>query len=417
MKLNTTTVEFIVQSLLSNSVPAIMGEPGIGKSSLAEAIASDLGTEVFILACNQLADKADLTGGRLVPTDDGKSYKQVFFPHQVISDAIAYANANPRETPVLLLDEINRTNTDVTSAALSLPTLRRIGSEKLPENLKLMVAGNDKGHVITLDDASLSRFVIIHLSPDAQTLLSVADLDLNEHIVAVLTEHPETIFEKTEAGQHLVDGDDDDDDDKNGQATALLADLNDLNEDMNQITTPRTIHACSRWLNAVDDTQLQSYLVTPAVSHDGRTTTLLNEFIEGFTGVTSFTTYLVAKISAHITSGNTAANTKVKKAPRKPSTWNDIKSATTVDELEEKLDDITDKERSAAFVFALYEPEDNSRIIDQLATRVPKLETDDVKMLTEVGLDSHLDKENVKAFVEGNSPLYQKYASILDMFA
>ena len=143
-----------------------MGEPGIGKSSFTEALAEAMDTKCFVLPVNQLADKADLTGARLVPyeqADGTTSYKQVFFPHQVIMDAIDYAVANPREWPILFLDEINRTTPDVTSASLSMPTMRAIGSIKLPSNLRLMIAGNDKGNVTTLDEASLSRFAIYHV--------------------------------------------------------------------------------------------------------------------------------------------------------------------------------------------------------------------------------------------------------------
>lgn len=104
--------------------------------------------------------KADLTGARLVPyqkVDGSTHYKQVFYPHQDIQDAVDYALANPNEYPILFLDEINRSTSDVTSAALSLPTLRRIGSEKLPPNLRIMVAGNDKGNVTTPSTRPASR--------------------------------------------------------------------------------------------------------------------------------------------------------------------------------------------------------------------------------------------------------------------
>ena len=100
---------------------------------------------------NQLADKADLTGCRLVPvgtTKNGeKEYAQVFYPHVVIRNAIKYAEENPDETPILFLDEINRTTPDVTSEALSIPTLRSIGNTNIPDNLKVIIAGNDKGKI------------------------------------------------------------------------------------------------------------------------------------------------------------------------------------------------------------------------------------------------------------------------------
>ena len=99
----------------------LIGEPGIGKSSWVEALGEKMGTKCFTLAVNQLADKADLTGARLVPVlkADGSpssEYEQVFYPHQVINQAIAYAEAHPAETPILFLDELNRTTPNVTAA-------------------------------------------------------------------------------------------------------------------------------------------------------------------------------------------------------------------------------------------------------------------------------------------------------------
>ena len=99
MKFNDTFTEIVKQDLEQGLTPALMGEPGIGKSSFVEALSYTMGTQTFTLPCNQLADKADLTGARLVPTADGKSYTQVFYPHHVIQDAIEYSRDNPREWP------------------------------------------------------------------------------------------------------------------------------------------------------------------------------------------------------------------------------------------------------------------------------------------------------------------------------
>jgi MoxR-like ATPase len=132
MKFNDTLLDVIKVDLEVGLTPALMGEPGIGKSSFVEELARSMNTKAFVLPCNQLADKADLTGARLVPTADGKSYSQVFYPHHVVQEAIEYALANPRENPILFLDEINRTTPDVTSAVLTMETLRRLGSVELP---------------------------------------------------------------------------------------------------------------------------------------------------------------------------------------------------------------------------------------------------------------------------------------------
>ena len=73
-----------------------MGEPGIGKSSFVEDVAQRTNTRCFTLPCNLLADKADLTGARLVLDEKTGVWSQKFFPHSVISQAIEYAKGNPK---------------------------------------------------------------------------------------------------------------------------------------------------------------------------------------------------------------------------------------------------------------------------------------------------------------------------------
>lgn len=112
MKFDETLAQCVMKNLKTGSIPMLLGEPGIGKSSWVQALADRMRTKCFVLPCNQLADKADLTGARLVPHTDNNgntTYSQVFYPHQVIHEAIEYAETHPRETPILFMDELNRT--------------------------------------------------------------------------------------------------------------------------------------------------------------------------------------------------------------------------------------------------------------------------------------------------------------------
>lgn len=394
MKFNETLTEIIRLDLEIGAVPALMGEPGIGKSSFVEALALEMDTKAFVLACNQLADKADLTGGRLVPyeTPSGEtSYKQVFYPHEVIQDAIEYATANPREWPILFLDEINRSTSDVTSAALSLPTLRRIGSVKLPPNLRIIVAGNNKGNVTMLDEASLSRFSIYNVEPEAQTLIAIIGAELNPHVKAVLTRYPHLVFQKAAPVGVLSDGNDDDDD--NGAQAASWGDLLDAGEEMLQLTTPRTIHSMSRWLNAVAPAKLQEYLQTQVIT-DGRDTTMLNEVVEAHIGNTEFATYLVAEIATGINSG-AAAQVQSLTAP-KPNCFASLKNAQTVSDLEDLINDLTDHEKSGSLLYALYERADNKIMIQQLSQQTAAIEGDHMRLLIQLAAQSMLDENNVE---------------------
>lgn len=410
MKFTQTLIDIISVDLEVSTVPALMGESGVGKSSFVEDLARSMNTKAFVLPCNQLADKADLTGARLVPTANGKSYSQIFYPHHVVQEAIEYALANPRENPLLLLDEINRTTADVTSAALTLVTLRRLGSVKLPVNLRLIVAGNNKGNVVTLDEASLSRFAIYNVEPDASTLVNILGDSLNPWVAKVLTQYPNLVFQKSRPNGLVVDGDDDDDD-KNAQAS--VADLFDSGEEMLQLTTPRTIDAVSRWLNKVPNDTLQEYLQTP-VSIEGRDTTLLNEILEGHIGNTDFTTHLVSSISETLASG--AAGKPVAHTAPKPKIYDQLKNAKTASDLADLLGGLNDREKSGSLLFALFEKADNKRLIGELATVTLKLEPEHAKDLVKLAANQQLDDTNVAAFLDTSEPIAESMRMVLGIF-
>lgn len=412
MKFNDTLTTLIQQSLEVGATPALMGEPGIGKSSFVEALAYSMGTKAFVLPCNQLADKADLTGARLVPytkNDGTESFKQVFYPHQVIQEAIDYALANPREWPILFLDEINRTTSDVTSGALTLVTLRRMGHIDLPSNVRIVVAGNDKGNVTTLDEASLSRFAIFHVEPDAATLMSVLG-DMNPWVKKVLTQHPGLIFQKSTPNAIVADGRDDDDD--NGNVT--MAELFDGGEEMNQLTTPRTIDYLSRWLNRVDRQELASHLATP-VQIDSRDTTLLNEAIEAFTGDTMFTTQLVATIAEDLAS-NSGGPTQNRVNVPKPNCYPGLKTAGTVTDLAAQIATLTQNEVSGSLLYALKETDDNARLIEQLAQAATQIEPEHTRTLFELVTTGLIDRQNLESFLEIDTPIVTAVKPSLSAF-
>jgi hypothetical protein len=410
VKFNQTLTDVVATDLEIGLTPALMGEPGVGKSSFVEDLAKSMNTKAFVLPCNQLADKADLTGARLVPTADGKSYSQVFYPHHVVQEAIEYALDNQRENPILFLDEINRTTPDVTSAALTLVTLRRLGSVALPDNLRLMIAGNNKGNVTMLDEASLSRFALYTVEPDAATLIALLGSSLNEWVKKVLTEHPKLVFQKSSPNAIAFDGSDDDDDDS---AQTTVADLFASGEEMLQLTTPRTIDAVSRWLNKVPTSTLQEYLATP-VSIEGRDTTLLNEVLEGKVGNTDFTTHLISNIAATLASGtsNVAA---VQPAP-KPRVYDQLKGAQTASDLNDLLKDLNEREKSGSLLYALYEKADNARLIGELVAVTSKLESEHMQDLVRLASTAQLDKGNIDAFLDTSSPVAESLRMVLQIF-
>lgn len=400
------TVEKIINN--SKQVPMLLGEPGIGKSSWVEDLGRKLHTKVFTLACNQLADKADLTGARLVPveTSTGETtYEQVFYPHAVIRRAIAYAIENPHETPILFLDELNRTTPDVTSELLSIPTLRAIGNTDLPENLRVITAGNDKGNITTLDEASISRFVLFPVEPDVETFIQV-NTQLNPFVKTVLMQHPESLFCKMV--QAVTSQSDDNDDDDDGMTS--IDEILDDGEDMNQITTPRTITGVSNWLNCYDNAALMT-LLQETRNRDGEEVSLLQEIIEGFTGRTNFTKFLMAEIATNLMTVNNQSN--VTSVP-KPQCYDKMKQCPDITALNQFISTMSDHDKSGCLVYALYEKTDNKAYINAiLASGITTLESNDMKSLMSLFGSDQLDDANVATFISNNAPLAVTLSSIL----
>lgn len=401
MKFNSTLMNFVRRDIDNNLIPMLLGEPGIGKSSWLENLANLMHTKCFVLACNQLADKADLTGARLVATPEG-DYKQMFYPHAVIHDAIAYAEEHPRETPILFLDELNRTTPDVTSEALSIPTLRSIGSKQLPDNLRVVIAGNDKGNVTSLDEASVSRFALYKVEPDVQTFLSL-DPELNPFIRNVLQAHPECIFCKSLPA--TVSSNDDDDED------VSIDDIIDDAEDMSQITTPRTLSATSRWLNSFSNQELIEALADTYIV-DGQETSVLQEALEGHVGRTSFCAYLLAEIANNVMNTNNQGATMT---VGKPNCYDDMKACTSMQGLTDFIIDMSENDRSGALLYAMYEQVDNSKYIQALAPNVDKLMPNDMKSLMKLSAGDQLDRENVNTLLATQSGIAGALSVILEM--
>lgn len=277
---------FLLANLKAGLTPALLGEPGIGKTAFLENLANDLNTKVFVLSVNQLAAKEDLTGARLVPTKDKSDFEQKFYPHQVIGQAIRYAAKHPDETPILFMDEFNRTESDVTSALFTMITERKVGNRALPDNLRIVVAGNDSGNVQAVDDASTSRLVIYHAEPDIQTLLSTTKF--NPYIKRVLKDHPDLPLVEHEKPETEVS------DDEDADISDFMESIGSNQDSFKQMTTPRTIENLSKELYALgiqgnaNDIQLITKYAGDVDS--------FKDVLYGISGKTSFTNYVINEL-------------------------------------------------------------------------------------------------------------------------
>lgn len=399
MKFDEVLTQCVMRNLKTDSIPMLLGEPGIGKSSWVQSLAERMHTKCFVLPCNQLADKADLTGARLVPYQDkdgNTSYSQVFYPHQIINDAIRYAKEHPNETPILFMDELNRTTPDVTSECLSIPTLRAIGSTNLPKNLKVITAGNDKGNITTLDEASISRFVLYHVTPDVSTFLGL-DSTLNPFIRKVLEKNPTTIFGKNIT--KVVQSNQKDDDENEPSLDEIIGD----EEEMQQIATPRTIMNLSHFLNEYSNDELLSLLSQQQIT-DGVETNTLQEIIFGHTGETLFSLKLLEEIASIVHSANNQ-NNMITMA--RPQCYDALKACTSIDNMNDMIENMSNNERSGCLAYALYEKTDNSLIIKALAPHTATFIKNDLNNVTAMAMNDQLDKENCNVFVNTKTPLAQ----------
>ena len=405
MKFNDTLMNLIDADIDSGLIPMLLGEPGIGKSSWVASLAQRHGTKVFVLPCNQLADKADLTGGRLVPIDGTDDYKMVFYPHSVIMDAILYAESHPRENPILFMDELNRTTPDVTSECLSIPTLRAIGNKTLPKNLRVITAGNDKGNITSLDEASISRFVLYHVAPDVDTFLGL-DPNLNVFVRQVLVEHPESIFCKrirvatTGAGANGTGNDEDEGVD--------IDSIVDDAEEMNQIATPRTISGVSAWLNRFDNQQLKD-LLNETRTVDGETVSALQEALEGHTGATAFTNFLLNEIAVKINTASAGSNAL---HVVKPKCYDQMKACPDMSALSAFVAGMSNADRCNCLVYALHEPQDNEPFINALAPLIDQPDPQAMNTLLALLQTGGLDEDNKTAL----SRVQCKFSQCVAMF-
>jgi len=144
----------------------IWGQPGIGKSSLVEEFAGQVGLECHTLLGTQLAAE-DLIGvPRII--GEGDSAKSRFCPPEAIA----------RDEPyVLFLDELNGSSHEVQKAFYSLILDRRLGSYVLHPQSVVIGAGNrsqDSAIVRPMSSALINRMVHVHLVSSARDWLAWA---------------------------------------------------------------------------------------------------------------------------------------------------------------------------------------------------------------------------------------------------
>lgn len=143
--------EFLLNVALVRPI-FVWGAPGIGKSSIVEQFAAQLGLECVSMLGSQLAAEDIIGVPQIV---EGKSR---FCPPTSIARNAPYC---------LFLDELNACTHEVQKAFYSLIHDRKIGEYRLPKGSIVIGAGNraqDSAIVRPMSSALLNRMVHVHLS-------------------------------------------------------------------------------------------------------------------------------------------------------------------------------------------------------------------------------------------------------------
>lgn len=390
--------------------PILLGEPGIGKSSIVRALCEANNWAFFELLCNQLGDRADLTGCRTV--NDNGVWKQVFFPHQAVQDAITYAELNPHQRVVLFLDEINRTSADITSAILSFPTARTIGTCKFPENIVFILAGNDKGNVVAIDSASITRFIKYPLKPNARAWMEYESNrgGLNPYMEQVLKANPSLIFCKpVNTVTSTVQGDDGDNIINEYEA------FDDVSEGFEQLTTPRTLSGLNAYLNECAIDELTD-LTTKTMKDDdtGEDITYLEALVFGHIGRTQFALDLCKVIAEDISKGQLQKATNMV-IPKPTPAFKSLKKCADRQTRDEMINNMSDDDKSAVILYATYEDKDNADLIHAVVSQFnqPLLTGDYQAQLGNLKNHDKLNADNYAALINSGTTLADMLKRIL----
>lgn len=406
MRFNDVLKKTVLAVLKTGRVAYLRGEGGIGKSKFLECFASEFDFSYYHLASNQLAEKADLTAVQYEPHPTKPRKNPVYYPHKTIQNAIDFAEDNPTEKVLLFLDEINRTSSDVASALLTLSTEREIGSERIPKNIYLVAAGNDHGNVTQLDTASISRFWVCDVEPDLETFIKV-NPNLHPIVKSVLEKNPDLLLCK-ESG--IVTKTDDDKNNADQEAYSLEADLLDIDESR-PYTAPRTITACSDWLQEFDNATLQGLMLTPG-KMNGVEVTALHEILAGFVGETAFLADLEVALTESFRKITTTPQTI--NNIQKPAQYDTIHAMPTVADIENSIINMNDTERDEMLLYCLYTSDDNDIILKALAENMTRISPIVANTLTTLRANGRIDDKNLASFYTNDTIITQNLKIIVN---
>lgn len=182
----------------SNEVPLIIGESGIGKTSLVKHIADKQSYHLVTIDGNLL--KEGEIGG--LPVVENRT--TVYATHHKLAEIDKVLNNDENKQVILFIDELNRCDHSVAQELMNLILNREINGYVLSDRVKVIAAMNPSSRndgfynsqyeVVDLDPAQEDRFVWIQLDSDIKEWIKwgmSSDGKINEHVIEFLSSFPE----------------------------------------------------------------------------------------------------------------------------------------------------------------------------------------------------------------------------------
>lgn len=189
------TAELVLES---GSVPLIIGEAGIGKTSLVKRICNKDNYYLVNIDANLL--KEGEIGG--LPIVDGGRTK--YATHYKLIEIEKAVSDSKYDGVLLFIDELNRCEHAVQQELMNLILNREINGYRLDDNVKIIAAMNPSNkydgfedsdyQVVDMDRAQEDRFVWIELSSDIKEWIKWAmsgEVNVHDHIIEFLSNFPE----------------------------------------------------------------------------------------------------------------------------------------------------------------------------------------------------------------------------------
>lgn len=184
--------------LESNEVPLIIGESGIGKTSLVKRIAKE--NEYYLVTIDANLLKEGEIGG--LPVVDNRT--TIYATHHKLVEIENVLKMDKDRQVILFIDELNRCDHAVAQELMNLILNREINGYILSDRVKVIAAMNPSNRndgfynsqyeVVDLDPAQEDRFVWIRLDSDVKEWIKwgmTTEGNIHEHIIEFLSEFPQ----------------------------------------------------------------------------------------------------------------------------------------------------------------------------------------------------------------------------------